>query len=229
MHLLNDSLYFPHPSSANDDGIVAIGGDLSVERLILAYSNGIFPWFNEEDIPIWWSPDPRSILFTNEVKISKSMRNVFNQKKFDFTLDNDFNGVITNCRNVRIRKEGTWITDDIIRSFSQLHEMGLAHSVEVWQEGKLVGGLYGLSLGNMFFGESMFSLVSNSSKAAFIFLAKKLHEIGFEIIDCQLPTEHLSSLGAVNVPREFFLSKLEESMQKQTLRMNWSSLLDNKI
>lgn len=220
-------MYFPDPNTASAEGIVAVGGDLSIERLILAYKNGIFPWFNEEDIPIWWSPDPRSVLFTKDVKISKSMRNVFNQGKFYFTVDKAFNEVLINCRNIRVDEEGTWITHDIMQAYTELHQLGVAHSVEVWEEGELVGGLYGLSFGKMFFGESMFSKVSNSSKAAFIFLAKQLHSLGFEIIDCQVHTKHLESLGAVELSRSVFLEKLSESLKEKTTIGNWGEFIKN--
>jgi len=228
MYFLNNDLFFPDPNSASIEGIVAVGGDLSIERLILAYKNGIFPWFNEEDIPIWWSPDPRSILFTKDVKISKSMRNVINRGIFTYTVDKAFTDVLAHCRNLRKDKEGTWITEDIMEAYYQLHKLGYAHSVEVWQEEKLVGGLYGVSFGKMFFGESMFSLVSNSSKAAFIYLAQNLSKKGYEIIDCQVHTEHLGSLGAIEVSRKLFLEKLEESLKEKTIRKNWIDLFSEK-
>lgn len=223
MHWLDDNISFPHPFEANEDGIVALGGDLSPERLILAYRKGIFPWFNDGDIPMWWSPNPRSVLYTNEIKISKSMRNILNRGMFHVTVDTAFEKVIRKCRISRVDKEGTWITEDIIRSYVTLHNLGFAHSVEVWQENELVGGLYGVSMGNMFFGESMFSQVSNASKVGFIFLANKLNQFGFKIIDCQIQNPHLESMGAVEIAREEFLVELNESLSKcPIIEGNWT-------
>lgn len=228
MYLLNQEIFFPNPDTATVDGIVAIGGDLSVERLILAYKKGIFPWFNEEDIPIWWSPDPRSVLFTKDIKVSKSMRNVINRGEFSVTLNQAFEAVINKCRSTRIKKEGTWITNDILDSYIELHNRGIAHSVEVWKDKKLVGGLYGISFGTIFFGESMYAEENNASKFAFIHLAKKLHQLGCKMIDCQIHNNHLESMGAVEIPRQKFLSILETSISKESMFFKSSNFFDKK-
>lgn len=210
---LDEDLHFPHPELANEDGIIAIGGDLSTPRLLLAYELGIFPWFNPGDPIIWWSPDPRCVLFPDELKVSKSMRPIFNQKKFHITFDQAFVEVVKNCKLTERKGQdgGTWITDDMFIAYCRLHDEGVAHSVEVWQEGKLVGGLYGLAIGKIFFGESMFSKVSNSSKVGFITLVRFLVEKGFHLIDCQQETAHLKSLGARSIPRKDFLTILEKN------------------
>lgn len=213
-------IVFPDPNLANDDGILAIGGDLSPERLLEAYRNGIFPWFNEEDPIIWWSPDPRFVLFPDELKVARSMRPYFNQRKFRVTLDEDFRSVIGNCR--ALRRKGTWITEDMQEAYSRLHDLGYAHSVEVWQDDELVGGLYGLALGRCFFGESMFAKVSNASKFGFICLVRVLQKLDFQLIDCQQETRHLESLGARNIKREDFLDFLEQNRRFPTLLGSWS-------
>jgi len=176
--LRKDQITFPNADLANADGILAVGGDLSAERLIEAYQNGIFPWFNPEDPIIWWSPNPRFVLFPDEIKVSKSMRPYFNQKKFKISCDTVFEEVINSCskQNRSGQLGGTWITDNMVEAYVNLHRLGYAHSVEVWNEDELVGGLYGISLGKIFFGESMFSKVSNASKFGFITLVKKLTE-----------------------------------------------------
>lgn len=227
--LPEDELIFPHPELANRDGILAIGGDLSPQRLLLAYESGIFPWFNPEDPIIWWSPDPRFVLFPEELKVARSMRPIFNQQKFSLTLDQDFQAVIKGCQ-AQYRKGqggGTWITDDMVEAYTTVHELGYAHSVEVWQDGNLVGGLYGLAIGKCFFGESMFARVSNASKFGFISLVKKLQELEFWLIDCQQNTRHLASLGARGIPRKEFLSYLERNKGEETLLGSWSSLIDS--
>lgn len=213
--LPDDELVFPDPRLANPDGILAVGGDLSPERVLLAYRHGIFPWYNPGEPILWWSPDPRLVLFPEELRVSKSMRPFFNQKKFDWTIDRDFHAVIRSCQHNRRegQRGGTWITEDIVEAFTQLHERGYAHSVEVWQAGELVGGLYGLALGKIFFGESMFTKVSNASKFGFICLVRRLHEWGFRLIDCQQETRHLKSLGARNITREAFMQYLAENEQ----------------
>lgn len=210
--LPEDELVFPDPRLANPDGILAVGGDLSPERLLLAYRHGIFPWFNPGEPILWWSPDPRLVLFPPELKVSKSMRPYFNQRKFDWSIDRDFESVIRSCQKNRRKGQGggTWITEGIVSSFCQLHERGDAHSVEVWQEGELVGGLYGLALGRIFFGESMFTKVSNASKFGFICLVRQLEEWGFELVDCQQETRHLVSLGARKITRDDFMRYLDQ-------------------
>lgn len=223
--LSKEEVYFPHPNHASTDGVLAIGGDLSPERLLLAYEMGIFPWFSPEDPIVWWSPDPRFVLFPEELKVSKSMRSLFNKAAFDLSVDQQFEAVIQNCQNVRRKgQSGTWITDSMIEGYCRLNEMGYAHSVEVLQDGELVGGLYGIALGKCFFGESMFSKVSNASKYGFISLTKKLHRLGFELIDCQQPTKHLASLGARSIARYEFLAFLEQNQQWNTPVEDWENL-----
>ncbi|XLS28813.1 leucyl/phenylalanyl-tRNA--protein transferase [Flavobacteriaceae bacterium M23B6Z8] len=210
MFYLTDKLEFPPAQSASPEGIVAVGGDLSPERLKLAYQNGIFPWFEEEDILIWWSPDPRMVLFPEKLKVSSSMRKILNKRAFTVTYNKSFSEVIQNCAEVkRPGQAGTWITSGMIDGYIALHEMGLARSVEVWQEDVLVGGLYGVDLGHVFCGESMFSKVSNASKVAFISLVQDLAQKDCELIDCQVYTEHLESLGAEEIPRHEFLKILK--------------------
>ena len=224
--LSEDELTFPHPTLANPDGILAVGGDLSPERIILAYDNGIFPWFNEEDPIIWWSPDPRFILHPSKLKVSKSMRKVLRDEVFQITFDTAFEEVILACSKIpRGGQEGTWITKKMIRAYVRLHELGFAHSVEVRQNGVLVGGLYGIALGRCFSGESMFAKASNASKAGFITLVKKLEAIGFDMIDCQTHSNHLESLGAEAISRDDFLTFLEKNQEKETLRGNWTELI----
>lgn len=215
---------FPHPELANEDGILAIGGDLSIERLLLAYNNGLFPWYNPGDPILWWSPDPRFVLFPEELKIAKSMRSYFNQKKFTVTFDRDFETVIRNCKSqVRKGQSGdTWISEDMVKAYCNLHRAGYAHSVEVWKESILVGGLYGVSLGKIFFGESMFSKVSNASKFGFITLVQYLINKGYTLIDCQQETEHLKSLGGRNISRAEFLERIVENQQELTVAGSWS-------
>jgi leucyl/phenylalanyl-tRNA--protein transferase len=214
VYLLDDSLWFPPVTDARPDGLLAVGGELSTERLLLAYSNGIFPWYNEGEVPMWWSPDPRFVLFPGELKVSKSMRQVINKGVFEFRVDSAFEEVIYNCGNVeRKGMDGTWISDDIMESYTGLHELGYAHSAEAWQDGALVGGLYGVRLGDIFFGESMFSHVSNASKFAFINWVELLREQGIRLIDCQVHTPHLESLGARMIPRDQFIGMLREHIE----------------
>ncbi|NDI99496.1 leucyl/phenylalanyl-tRNA--protein transferase [Flavobacterium sp. LaA7.5] len=206
MYFLSRELYFPSVTTASPEGIVAVGGDLSPERLLLAYRNGIFPWFEDDEPILWWSPPKRMVLFFEELKISKSMRNIINRGVFRITHNTAFREVIANCRTIqRNGQDGTWITEDMITAYVKLHELGYAKSVEVWQEDVLVGGLYGIDLGTVFCGESMFSRVSNASKAAFIALAQKLKEENYRLLDCQVHNAHLESLGAREINREAFL------------------------
>ena len=217
------NINFPHPSHADDDGVLAVGGDLSPQRLVVAYSNGIFPWFNPNDPIIWWSPDPRFVLYPQDLKVSKSMRPYFNQKKFQLTVDQHFETVMRACQQQKRKGQGggTWITENMVAAYVELHELGLAHSVEVWQDGNLVGGLYGVALGKVFFGESMFSKVSNASKFGFISLVRKLIEWDYDLIDCQQETPHLKSLGAKGIARTDFLSLLEQNKTLPTQQENW--------
>ena len=205
LHLLDHTIWFPPVSDALDDGLLAVGGDLSVERLLLAYHNGIFPWFNEDEPPMWWSPDPRFVLFPDELKVSKSMKQVLRRGDFEFRVNTAFEQVITNCRNVyREGQGGTWIGDDVVAANIEMHKAGHAFSAEAWQHGVLVGGLYGLWMENAFFGESMFAHKSNASKFAFINWVGLLQKRGVQLIDCQVYTEHLESLGARMIDRESF-------------------------
>lgn len=209
LHILNNSLWFPPVSEALPDGLLAIGGDLSTERLLLAYENGIFPWY-DGDMPMWWCPDPRFVLFPEELKISKSMRTVLKRNTFTFTINKAFDKVIKNCKEkARTDQDGTWITDAVEAAYVEMHQKGYAHSAETWMEGKLVAGLYGIRLGQVFFGESMFSHQSNGSKFAFIKYVELLKSEGITIIDCQVYTEHLESLGARMIERNEFLSFLQ--------------------
>lgn len=207
-----DELTFPPVSEAlaEPNGLLAVGGDLSPERLLLAYQQGIFPWYEEGQPLLWWSPDPRTVVAPDGVHLSRSMRRFLRKSDFTVTFDHDFPAVIRACAEPRDYTDDTWITPAMQRAYIELHRRGHAHSVEVWQNGELVGGLYGVALGRMFFGESMFSRRSNASKTALLALACHLRRLGFELIDCQMPTDHLHSLGAMNVPRERFLQRVRQ-------------------
>ena len=210
MYFLSRELFFPPVGYASPEGIVAIGGDLSPERLLLAYRSGIFPWFEDDEPILWWSPPERMVLLFDELKVSKSMRNVLNRGIFRVTFNTAFEQVIHNCRNVkRNGQAGTWLTENMVSAYCKLHELGYAKSVEVWQDDELVGGLYGIDLGHIFCGESMFSKVSNASKAAFITLAKKLEQENYRLLDCQVYNEHLESLGAREIDRDDFMALLK--------------------
>lgn len=204
------SLVFPHPDDANEDGILAWGGDLNPSRLIRAYQNGIFPWYSKDDPIIWWSPDPRLIMELDDFKISKSLKKSMN--KFTYKFDSSFERVMRECKDINRNDQlGTWISEDIIEAYSALHGMGLAHCIEAYYEDELVGGAYGVVVGSVFCGESMFAKKTDASKAAYATLIKHLKKWGYDFIDCQVPTEHLKSLGAKEVTREYFLSRLEKS------------------
>ena len=205
LFILNNELLFPPVHLAEPDGLLAIGGDLSMERLLLAYRQGIFPWYEGRHI-LWWCPDPRFVLFPEELKESKSMRQLIRRETFEFRVDSDFKQVIASCKTIARRgQESTWITDEVREAYTRLHLAGYAHSAEVWQDGELAGGLYGIRMGKVFFGESMFSKVSNASKYAFILYMQRLQAEGVQLIDCQVYTEHLESLGARMIPREHFI------------------------
>jgi leucyl/phenylalanyl-tRNA--protein transferase len=220
--LAENSIAFPPPHLANEDGILAIGGDLSSQRLLSAYQQGIFPWFSEEDPILWWTPDPRFVLYPADLKVSKSMRPYFNQQKFTWTTDQEFRAVIQNCQEMyRPGQGGTWITEEMLEAYCELHELGFAHSVEVWEADQLVAGLYGIALGKVFFGESMFSQVSNASKFGFIALVQQLQLWGYTLIDCQQETQHLASLGAKCIPRTTFLQHLKNNPLAETQRGKW--------
>jgi len=210
MYYLTSELYFPNVDTASAEGILAFGGDLSSNRLLLAYESGVFPWFEEDQPIIWWAPNPRMVLFFDELKISKSMRTILNRNSFQITFNQEFRAVITSCQqSKREGQTGTWITNDMIEAYCNLHELGIAKSVEVWQNEELVGGLYGIDLGHIFCGESMFSKVSNASKVAFITLAKELQSKNYQLLDCQVYNEHLDSLGCREISREQFMTILK--------------------
>jgi len=207
---LENELYFPPVDFAEPDGLLAIGGDLSPQRLLLAYRQGIFPWYEGEYI-LWWSPDPRFVLFPSGLKISKSMKALLKKNAFDFTINKSFKEVIHYCKETkRPGQQGTWITDEVEAAYIRMHELGFAISAEVWKDGELAGGVYGIKLGKVFFGESMFSKISNASKYAFIKLIENLKQQGIELIDCQIYTEHLESLGAGMISRKEFIEMLSE-------------------
>ena len=210
LYALNDQLWFPPVQDALEDGLLAMGGDMGIDRLLLAYKSGIFPWY-DGDIPLWWSPDPRFVLFPDELKESKSMKAIGKKQVFQFRTNTAFADVIRNCKLLaRKGQDGTWITDELEVSFNELHRMGVAHCAEAWHEGKLVGGLYGIRMGHCFFGESMFSKHSNASKFAFIQYVKLLKQEGVQLIDCQVYTEHLESLGARMIPRTDFIQRISK-------------------
>jgi len=227
--MLKTDLWFPDVEESTEEGIVAVGGDLSVERLILAYSKGIFPWYSSDRSPIlWWSPDPRFVLFPENLIVSKSMRPYFNQNKFQVTWDQNFEDVIINCQKIdREDQPGTWITSKMLASYIQLHKKGYAHSVEVWLGNELVGGLYGISLGKVFFGESMFAKVSNASKFGFISLVNQLKQKGFLLIDCQQETKHLESLGANAIKRKDFINILNHNNIEETYIGSWENYFNH--
>ncbi|PNV84214.1 MAG: leucyl/phenylalanyl-tRNA--protein transferase [Sulfurimonas sp.] len=214
------NLLFPDPKSANENGIVAWGGDLNPSRLIRAYQNGIFPWYAQDDPVIWWSTNPRLIMELDDFKLSRSLQK--SMKKFHYKFDANFSEVIKQCSSIKREKQnGTWIQDEVIEAYTVLHDMGIAHSVESYQEGKLVGGLYGVIVGKVFCGESMFSHVSDSSKSAYAVLVKHLKIWGYDFIDCQIPTEHLKSMGAKEVSREYFLDRLN-NVNMDTVEHRWN-------
>lgn len=211
MYLLSKDLVFPPVNLANKDGLLAVGGDLSTERLLLAYKSGIFPWYNPEEPIIWYSPNPRMVLFPKNLKISKSMKQIIRKNQFRATFNQKFSEVISNCKNsYREGQGGTWITDEMEQAYINLHKLGVAKSVEVWKGNELVGGLYGIDLGHVFCGESMFSKESNASKFAFIYLVQKLEKENYKLIDCQVYNEHLASLGAEEISRSAFLTYLKK-------------------
>jgi len=220
---LTQKLLFPPPRLAREDGLLAVGGDLSRERLLLAYRLGIFPWFSEDMPILWWSPDPRLVLYPADLKISGRMKRTLRKNIFRISLDCAFEQVISACAEVRLNAgEQTWIVADMISAYTRLYEAGFAHSVEVWHGEELAGGLYGVSLGGCFFGESMFTRVSNASKVALVNLASHLIRHGFDLIDCQVYTPHLLRMGAREIPRHRFLAQLNESLRKPTIKGKWS-------
>lgn len=222
-HKKIDYVSFPDVSNSNEDGLLAMGGDLNINTLVSAYSQGIFPWFNDDQPILWWSPDPRMVLYPSDVKISRSLRKTINKNTFHVSCNQAFDDVIDACalrgeRDPALQNEDTWITSDMQSAYRQLHEFGYAHSIEVWLNDDLVGGLYGVSLGKVFFGESMFRRVNDASKIAFVALAQSLEELDFNVIDCQVSSDHLLSLGAKEIPRSKFLQYLQHiDIQKPNL------------
>lgn len=211
MNQNNEQLYFPPVEDADEDGLLAIGGDLTPARLLLAYRSGIFPWFNDADPICWWSPDPRFVLYPSQLKISKSMQQVVKKQTYQFSTNKAFKAVIHACSAApRNGQNGTWITNEMQNAYLHMHQLGYAHSAEAWLNDELVGGLYGIRLGNVFFGESMFSHVSNASKFAFIQYVQQLQKENVQLIDCQLHTDHLESLGAAMIPRKTFMQHLHQ-------------------
>lgn len=215
-------IIFPDPSQANEDGLLAVGGNLNMETLLSAYSKGIFPWYDSRSPILWWSPEPRMVLFPKELKVSKSLMQTIKPGKFDCRFDEQFEKVINKCSEVpRKDQDGTWITDEMMKAYIQLHEAGYAHSVETYYNNVLVGGLYGVSLGGIFFGESMFYTQTNASKVAFYHLINQLVKWDFDLIDVQVPTKHLVSLGARGIPRTEFLKIIGKSQKKYTRKGKW--------
>ena len=217
------SYIFPDPRYSSKEGLVAFGGDLNPNRLLSAYKKGIFPWYSEGDPILWWSPDPRFILYPDDLKISKSLKKTLKKNIFEIKIDTNFYEVIKNCSQIkRKNQEGTWILPEIIEAFVKLHEMGFAHSIEVYKDSELVGGLYGISLGAAFFGESMFSKVSDASKVALVKLVEISKKFEFDFIDCQIPSEHLKRMGAIEIDRDRFLDELQIALQKPSKIGHWT-------
>lgn len=213
MYFLTSELYFPPVTEASYEGILAVGGDLSVDRLLLAYRNGIFPWFDDDEPILWWSPPQRMVLNPQEYKIAKSLRNILNRKIFKITFNQNFSEVIRQCQQMkRNGQQGTWITDSMLEAYIKLHEIGVAKSVEVWQNDDLVGGLYGVDLGKVFCGESMFSKVPNASKVAFVTLIQLLKEKNYLLLDCQVHNDHLEKLGAFEISRDNYMKILKSAL-----------------
>jgi leucyl/phenylalanyl-tRNA--protein transferase len=221
---LNDTSYaFPDVSLAlaEPDGLLAVGGDLSPGRLVSAYRQGIFPWYNHDQPILWWSPDPRAVLFLNNLKISRSLKKSLRRRRFTVTFDQDFSAVIKACSKTRADGAGTWITNEMYTAYNHMHTLGLAHSVECWQDHHLVGGLYGIALGKVFFGESMFSQQTDASKVALVHLCQYLDRHGFQFIDCQVSSDHLMSLGAEAISRNTFIDYLERYCAGETDTASW--------
>lgn len=220
---LNEALVFPPPDLAREDGLLAVGGDLSIPRLLLAYQMGIFPWYSPHEPILWWAPDPRLVLFPDEFHLSQRLRRKIRQNLFEVTMDEAFAQVIRQCAHTRLQDNlGTWIDEEMIAAYCKLHELGYAHSVECWRQGELAGGLYGVSLGKTFFGESMFSKETDSSKIALAGLVSTLLARDYDMIDCQIATGHLMSLGAREISAAKFLGLLEQSLAHPTRRGKWT-------
>ena len=220
---LPEDLIFPSPHLASKEGLLAVGGDLSRNRLLLAYRLGIFPWYSEGEPILWWSPDPRLVLYPDELKVSRSLNKVINQEIFEVTMDCAFEEVITECARVRLEnQEGTWIVAEMVQAYCELHEAGFAHSVETWRDGRLAGGLYGVSLGKCFFGESMFTRITNASKVALVALVEHIKTLNFALIDCQIATAHLKRFGAREISRARYLDELDRALASPSLKGKWS-------
>lgn len=220
--LAEDTLWFPSPEGAllEPDGLLAAGGDLSSERLLLAYENGIFPWYSSDQPILWWSPNPRCVIFPENIHISRSLRRSLNKSYFTITADQTFSRVMRLCGSTR--SEGTWITENMFQAYNNLHKKGFAHSIEAWNpQGKLVGGMYGVALGSCFFGESMFSLETNASKVLMVHLANQLQHWGYRMIDCQMASDHLLSMGAQTLPRQEFLALLRSYTKQSAAAADW--------
>ncbi len=223
VYQLSEDLAFPSPHLASKEGLLAVGGDLTRTRLLLAYSQGIFPWYSENEPILWWSPDPRLVLYPDELKVSRSLSKLIKKGAYTVTVDRAFEQVINECARVRLEnQEGTWIVDEMVTAYCDLHQSGFAHSVEAWEDSRLAGGLYGVSLGCCFFGESMFTRVSNASKVAFVSLVQHLRSLNFALIDCQVTTGHLTRFGAREISRARYLKELKEALKSPTLRGKWA-------
>lgn len=219
---LSENIEFPPAWLARNDGLLCIGGDLSIPRLLLAYERGIFPWFSKDEPILWWSPDPRLVLFPDRINISRSLQKTIRKKAFQITLNTDFKNVIHSCARSRTENdEGTWLVNDMIEAYLDLHKAGFAHSIEIWKNHELVGGLYGVCLGGSFFGESMFSCERDASKVALVALTKYVSEYQFDLIDCQITTDHLLKMGAVEIPRNKFLSIINKSIKRGEVDNIW--------
>lgn len=223
VYQLGEDLIFPDPKDADDDGLIAVGGDLTPARVLLAYHYGIFPWYSDDQPYLWWSPTPRMVLYPEQFHVSKTLKRKLKSGKYQVRFDTNFSVVMRACAEIpRAHEKGTWITEEMIAAYSELHRMGYAHSVEVYLDERLIGGQYGLSLGRAFFGESMFSHEVDGSKIAFANLAALLKSWEFEFIDCQLPTDHLKSLGAVEISRDDYLDRLDKTLDFEHRRCSWS-------
>jgi leucyl/phenylalanyl-tRNA--protein transferase len=222
VYQLNEEFIFPHPSLADESGLLAYGGDLNAERLVQSYANGIFPWYSKGEPILWWSPDPRMVLFPEKLKVSKSLKQSLNNKSYEVKFDTNFKAVIEQCSTVpRDGQNGTWITEEMKMAYIHLNKLGIAHSVETYLNTELVGGLYGVSIGSAFFGESMFQTKTDASKVALFYLVKKIKEWDFKIIDAQVETDHMKNMGAENISRDKFLEILKIAIKAPTIKGKW--------
>lgn len=223
IYQLSNELIFPDPFEADESGMLAIGGDLNIDRLLLAYSQGIFPWFNPDDPIMWWSPAWRPIFIPGEIKVSKSLRRTIRKNIFEIRMDTEFEAVMRACGDLRKDEEGTWITEEMIEAYTIMHKMGYAHSVEAWKDNELVGGLYGVALGKAFFGESMFHKVNDASKVAFFALSENLKDWGFHFIDSQVSNPHLERLGSMEIHRTVFMEMLSVAIKEDFQTNIWKN------